>query len=119
MFCPKRRTRERIVKLRTIEPGVTINTTLHKKYKSKCQLGREVLSEELGLQKVLKGREGRACSGSARQFVPPIDIYTYNGASMYICLWFHQRGTTWKFWIAVLAQTAVPNDAHYVVRMVA
>src|SRR4029434_2928597 len=32
-FCPKRRTRERIVKLRAIEPGVTINTTLHKKYK--------------------------------------------------------------------------------------
>ena len=31
-FCPKRRTRERIVKLRAIEPGVTINTTLHKKY---------------------------------------------------------------------------------------
>src|SRR4029434_5606472 len=24
-----------------------------------------------GLQKLLKGREGRACSGSARQFVPP------------------------------------------------
>ena len=45
--------------------GVTINTTLHKKYKSKCQLGREVLSEELGLQKLLKGREGRPCSGSA------------------------------------------------------
>ena len=31
-FCPKQRTRERIVKLRAIEPGVTINTTLHKKY---------------------------------------------------------------------------------------
>ena len=30
-----------------------------------------MLSEELGLQKLLKGREGRACSGSARQFVPP------------------------------------------------
>src|SRR4029434_777711 len=25
----------------------------------KCKLGREVLSEELGLQKLLKGREGR------------------------------------------------------------
>src|SRR4029434_8717745 len=36
-----------------------------------CQLGREVLSEELGLQKLLKGREGRPCSSSARQFVPP------------------------------------------------
>ena len=30
-----------------------------------------MLSEELGLQKLLKGRMGRACSGSARQFVPP------------------------------------------------
>src|SRR4029434_2674847 len=30
-----------------------------------------LLSEELGLQKLLEGREGRACSGSARQFVPP------------------------------------------------
>ena len=47
-----------------------------------------MLSEELGLQELLKGREGRPCSGSARQFVPPI------------------------VWIAVLAQTAVLNDAH-------
>ena len=30
-----------------------------------------MLSEELGLQKLLEGREGRPCSGSARQFVPP------------------------------------------------
>ena len=30
-------------------------------------VGREVLSEELGLQKLLEGREGRPCSGSARQ----------------------------------------------------
>src|SRR4029434_10912613 len=46
----------------------------------KCKLGKEVLSEELGtemlseelrLQKLLKGREGRPCSGSARQLVPP------------------------------------------------
>src|SRR4029434_6073791 len=51
-FCPKRRTRERIVKLRAIEPGVTINTTL-------------LHSEELGDQKLLKGREGRPCSGRA------------------------------------------------------
>ena len=28
-----------------------------------------MLSEELGLQKLLEGREGRPCSGSARQFV--------------------------------------------------
>ena len=32
-FIPKRRTRERTVKLRAIKKhGVTINTTLHKKY---------------------------------------------------------------------------------------
>ena len=31
-----------------------------------------MLSEELGLQKLLKGREGRPCSGSVRQFVPPV-----------------------------------------------
>ena len=37
----------------------------------RCQLEREVLSEELGLQKLLEGREGRPCSGSTRQFVPP------------------------------------------------
>src|SRR4029434_5811075 len=61
---------------------------------SKCQLGREVLSEELGLQKLLKGREGR-----------PILLLVLGSS-------FHQRGTTCKFWIAVLAQTAVPNDAH-------
>ena len=30
-----------------------------------------MLSEELGLQKLLEGREGRPCSGSTRQFVPP------------------------------------------------
>src|SRR4029434_5580411 len=30
-----------------------------------CQLAMEVLSEELGLQKLLEGREGRPCSGSA------------------------------------------------------
>ena len=41
-FCPERRTRDRIVKLQPIEPGVTINTTLHKRYKSKCQLGRDI-----------------------------------------------------------------------------
>ena len=35
------------------------------------ELGTEMLSEELGLQKLLKGREGRPCSGSARQLVPP------------------------------------------------
>src|SRR4029434_7772635 len=38
----------------------------------KCQLGREVLSEELGLQKLLKGREGRpfksSCRGSDEKF---------------------------------------------------
>ena len=30
-----------------------------------------MLSEELGLQKLLEGREGGPCSGSTRQFVPP------------------------------------------------
>ena len=30
-----------------------------------ASLGREVLSEELGLQELLKDREGRPCSGSA------------------------------------------------------
>ena len=34
-----------------------------------------MLSEELGLQKLFKGREGRPCSGSARKLI-------------------HQRGTT-------------------------
>ena len=29
-----------------------------------------MLSEELGLQKLLKGREGRPCSGSAGQLIP-------------------------------------------------
>src|SRR4029434_5831796 len=42
-----------------------------KSKKAKCKLGKEVLSEELGLHVLLKGREGRPCSGSARQFVPP------------------------------------------------
>src|SRR4029434_6726194 len=80
-------------------PSVTINTTLHKKKKNeienkkevqecnccKCKLstsrsaslGREVLSEELGLQKLLKGREGRPCSGSAGQLIPPTWNYKY------------------------------------------
>ena len=49
-----------------------------------------MLSEELGLQKLLEGREGLPCSGSARQFELQMRIV----------------------WIAVLAQTAVPNDAH-------
>ena len=30
-----------------------------------------MLSEELGLQELLKGRKGCPCSGSARQLVPP------------------------------------------------
>ena len=33
-----------------------------------------MLSEELGLQKRFEGREGRPCSGSARQFVPPTKV---------------------------------------------
>ena len=33
-----------------------------------------MLSEELGLQKLLEGREGRPCSGSTRQFVPPCHV---------------------------------------------
>ena len=41
-FCPKRRTRERTVKLRAKEPGVTINTTLHKKYKKRNRKEKEV-----------------------------------------------------------------------------
>src|SRR4029434_5426615 len=48
-FCPKRSTRERIVKLRAIKKhGVTINTTLHENWKNndlekrkkKCREGR-------------------------------------------------------------------------------
>ena len=39
-FYPKRRTRERTIKLRTIEPGVTINTTLHKKSKKDIERKR-------------------------------------------------------------------------------
>ena len=44
-----------------------------------------MLSEELGLQELLKGRMGRACSGSARQFVPP----TWNYLKILDCRTFY------------------------------
>ena len=36
------------------------------KHESRCQLGREVLSEELGLQKLLEGREEGSVEHSCR-----------------------------------------------------
>ena len=41
-----------------------------------------MLSEELGLQKLLEGREGRPCSGSVRQFVPPTWPYIIHVSNM-------------------------------------
>ena len=44
-----------------------------------------VLSEELGLQKLLEGREGRPCSGSARQLVPPSGTTNENSLDCRTC----------------------------------
>ena len=44
-----------------------------------------MLSEELGLQKLLEGREGRPCSGSTRQFVPPTWNYYFHDVSVTVC----------------------------------
>ena len=51
----------------------------------KCKLGREVLTEELGFQELLKGREGRPCSGSARQLVPPTGTMNDNSLDCCTC----------------------------------
>ena len=46
-----------------------------------------MLSEELGLQKLLEGREGRPCSGSTRQFVPPTWNYKMTFLSVCVLPW--------------------------------
>ena len=44
-----------------------------------------MLSEELGLQKLLEGREGRPCSGSTRQFVPSVRTTNENSLDCRAC----------------------------------
>ena len=44
-----------------------------------------MLSEELGLQELLKGREGCPCSGSARQLVPPSGTTNENSLDCRTC----------------------------------